>query len=362
MRSSLPLLAVWFGLGCAGLRLDAVQSAQSKPSNLAVFFTVQTRAGEPVPQLSAEQFRIYEDGALVSIHESQQTILNPEVAAEHYTLLLVDMSGSVSESEQLPLLVEAAGRFTEAVGKYQRVAVYAFDGSPEIYSISSFSGSAAASARAVSGLAHFRARDPSTNLNGAVVRASAVLGKAVGAGRAPLRFGTLVVFTDGTDRAGRVSAAELQRALDGQEHASFAIGVGHEIDEASLSRVGRQGHWLVQDASAMQQAFQAVADRIIGHTRSHYLLSYCSPARAGKHEVTIEAITPDSGLRGRLTYQFDAAGFGPGCNPQTPPPFALYARPSFLGPQRPPRQPRPKPPLTAPAKPAAASDTQSPGP
>ena len=43
----------------------------------------------------------------MSVHESQQTIINPEVAAEHYTLLLVDMSGSVTESDQVPLLVTA---------------------------------------------------------------------------------------------------------------------------------------------------------------------------------------------------------------------------------------------------------------
>jgi hypothetical protein len=341
MRLRLSLVVTCLAAGCAGLKLEVVKSAQSRPSNLALFFTVQTRAGEPVPQLSSEQFRIFEDGALVSIHESRQTILNPEVAAEHYTLLLVDMSGSVTGSEQLPLLVEAAARFTDAVGKYQKVAVYAFDGGPDIYPIAAFRGSPAAPARAVASLATFRTRDPSTNLNGAVVRASGVLAQAVARARTPLRFGTLVVFTDGTDRAGRLSSAELEKALAEQDQAVFAIGVGHEIDKATLARIGRQGHWLVKDSAAMQQAFQTVADRIIGHTRSHYLLSYCSPARAGKHQVTVETVMPDTGKRGRLSYEFDATGFGPGCDPASAPPFALPTQRSRSAPEIAVRRPAP---------------------
>jgi hypothetical protein len=284
-----------------------------------------------VGQLEAKQFRIYEDGSLVSLYESRQTILNPEIAAEHYTLLLVDMSGSVSKSPQLPLLVEAATKFTESVGQYQRVAVYAFDGAADIHPIVPFTTSSGASTRGASALSHFRPRDPSTNLNGAVVRGLEVLDQAVARARTPLRFGTLVVFTDGTDHAGRVPLAEVDRALEQKEHAVYAIGVGTEIDERALGRIGRSGHWLVKDGSAIQQAFQTAADRIVGYTRSHYLLSYCSPARAGKHQVTIEVVTPDPEKRGRLSYDFDAAGFGPGCDPGVAPPFDMklqVARPS----------------------------------
>jgi hypothetical protein len=323
------LFALLVSSGCASsLDVSLVQAAQRKPSNLAVFFKVQTRQGEPVAQLEAKQFRIYEDGAVVSLYESRQTILNPEVAAEHYTLLLVDMSGSVSESGQVPALVAAATQFTESVGRYHRVAVYAFDGAEDIHPISPFTTSPGASSRGVSALARFHPRDPSTNLNGAIVRASAVLAQAVSRARTPLRFGTLVVFTDGTDRAGRVPFSEVEKTLDQQEQAVFAIGVGTEIDEGTLSRIGRTGHSLVKDSAAIQQAFQTIADRIVGYTRSHYLLSYCSPARAGKHQVTIEAVTPDPEKHGRLSYEFDATGFGPGCEPSAAPPFEMKAGPA----------------------------------
>src|SRR5215813_1264394 len=130
MRLLLAVSAL--ALGCAGLRPTLVNTSVQKPSNVAVYFTVNTSSGEPVPGLTAEQFHIYEDGKLVSPYESKQTILNPEVAAKHYTLLLVDMSGSVTKSGQLPALQSAVNAFTTRVAQYQETAVYAFDGRADI--------------------------------------------------------------------------------------------------------------------------------------------------------------------------------------------------------------------------------------
>src|SRR5436190_7499563 len=132
------LLAVMGLCSCAGLQPRLVEASVQKPSNVAVYFTVDTRDGEPVPGLTAEQFHIYEDGKLVSPYESKQTILNPEIAAKHYTLLLVDMSGSVAKSGQLPALQEAVNAFTSKVGQYQETAVYAFDGRADIFPLRHF--------------------------------------------------------------------------------------------------------------------------------------------------------------------------------------------------------------------------------
>lgn len=104
------------------LRVQRIDSAQKKPNNVWVFFTVQ-RGDEPVGGLSAEDFTIYEDGEEVSKFESRQTIQNPEAAAVMYTMLLVDMSGSVTESSQVDPLVEAAKSFSERVGKSQKVGI-----------------------------------------------------------------------------------------------------------------------------------------------------------------------------------------------------------------------------------------------
>ncbi|HEY3444940.1 MAG TPA: vWA domain-containing protein [Myxococcales bacterium] len=316
LRLACALAALSMLAGCAGLKPRLVDASVQKPSNVAVYFTVDTREGEPVPGLTAEKFNIYEDSKLVSPFESKQTILNPEVAAMHYLLLLVDMSASVTQSGQKNVLEEAVGRFTERVGQYQQTAIYGFDGRSEIVPIRGFMPGKAGAAS----LATFQPKDPSTNLNGAVVEAIKVLEKQIEKSPVPLRFGTLVVFTDGTDHAHRVSSSDLQTALNGVNFEVFVIGVGAEVQEAELQAIGRSGASLSKDPAAVGVTFDQVAARIEGFSKRFYLLSYCSPSRAGSHELKIEPQGPE-GRTGSLTYLFNADGFGPDCDPNRKPSF-----------------------------------------
>jgi hypothetical protein len=306
--------------GCAGLRLQTVDHSVHKPSNVAVYFTVETRKGEPVANLTPQDFKIYEDKQPVSILESKQTILNPEVAAIHYTLLLIDMSGSVVDSGDMPTLIQAASTFGDRVGPYQKVAVYTFDGSPHLTPVVSFGGNVRSG---VAGLGSRRPRDPSTNLNGAVIEGIRVLEQQMERAPVPLRFGTLVVFTDGTDRAHRASAEDVSRALDaaGPMFETYVIGAGQEVDGGQLSRIGRSGTFASQNRADVQRGFDEISARIEAASKKFYLLSYCSPSRAGEHEVEVEANA--QGTSGRLEYRFNANGFGPGCDPNTRPPFDM---------------------------------------
>ena len=44
--------------GCAGLRLQMVDRSVQRPSNIAVYFTVDTTHGDPVPDLTPADFHI----------------------------------------------------------------------------------------------------------------------------------------------------------------------------------------------------------------------------------------------------------------------------------------------------------------
>jgi hypothetical protein len=306
--------------GCAGLKLQMVDHSVHKPSNVAVYFTVETRKGEPVANLTPQDFRIYEDRQPVSILESKQTILNPEVAAIHYTLLLIDMSGSVVDSGDMPALIQAASTFGDRVGPYQKVAVYTFDGSPHLTGVVPFGGNVRAG---VSSLGNRRPRDPSTNLNGAVIEGIRVLGQQMEHAPVPLRFGTLVVFTDGTDRAHRASEDDVMKSLDsaGPMFDTYVIGAGQEVDAKQLSRIGRSGTFASQNRADVQAGFDEISARIEAASKKYYLLSYCSPSRAGEHEVEVEA--NGAGSSGRLAYRFNANGFGPNCDPNQKPAFDM---------------------------------------
>jgi hypothetical protein len=312
--------------GCGGsLQVTRVKSDQEKPNNVWVFFTVE-KGKEPVGGLAASDFEVYEDDQLVSKYESKQTIQNPEVAAVMYTLLLLDMSGSVTESGQANLLVDAAEKFSERVGKTQKVGVYAFDGAEKIHPVVPFTETQGTVEGGLEGLRSYKPKDPSTNLNGAIVQALETLRKHLDEDRRPLKFGTLVVFTDGTDRAARVTHEQLTDAMKKKEYDTFeifGIGVGAELEKGQLEDIGRDGTELASDPKKVQEAFDKVAARIESHTKRFYLLSYCSPSRNGTHKVKILAKSEQG--KGALEYAFDATGFGPppACDPERKPAFTL---------------------------------------
>jgi hypothetical protein len=305
---------------CAGLKLQMVDRSVQRPSNIAVYFTVDTTRGDPVPDLTPADFHIYEDGEPVSVFESKQTILQPEVAAAHYTLLLIDMSGSVSGSPDMDKVVAGAASFSQQVGRYQKLGIYAFDGSPHITQVVPFGGGdPQATVRA---FANFQPRDPSTNLNGAVLDAIKVLDHQMAQSTLPLRFGTLVVFTDGTDHAARVSRDALHDALVDLDFEVYAIAVGAEVNDQEIRAIGRNGTFTSKNPADIRRGFDEIGNRIEGFSRRYYLLSYCSPARAGHHSVDIEAVK--GAMRGRLEYDFKADGFGPNCDPNQKPAFNVH--------------------------------------
>ena len=53
----------------------------------------------------------------------------------------------------------------------------------------------------------------------------------------------------------------------------------------------------------------------------YYLLSYCSPSRAGKHKLMVKVTF--KGKSGSLEHEFNAKGFRAGCDPKRRPNFSL---------------------------------------
>lgn len=322
------LLCSFFLVACGGgLKVTRINAAQKKPNNVWVFFTVE-RGDEPVGGLTADDFEIFEDDELVSKFESKQTIQNPEVAAVMYTMLLLDFSGSITEAGQADQLVDAAKLFADRVGKTQKVGVYIFDGEAKIHSVVPFTEAQGSVEGGLEGLRKYKPKDPSTNLHGAVIEGLQELKKSLDKDKKPLKFGTLVVFSDGTDRAARVSRDQMKEEIgkDEYEHYDlFAIGVGAEIAKANLDDIGREGTELAADQAKVKEAFEKVAAKIESHMKRFYLLSYCTPARKGEHEVRIKANSKDPEGSGSLEHKFNADGFGPppDCDPKAPPAFSL---------------------------------------
>lgn len=311
----------------------------SLPSRVSLLFKVDTCGGEPVAGLDATHFTLTEDGRPVSAYESQARV---QPRAERFrmdSLVVLDLSGSLLRSGDFGALQAAAKRYVSAVlatgRESQRVAVMTFDGRASPQLLVDFTDDEAALLSGLDSLAQvecrasadcagfvdrrtcagFRCVDDSTNLNGALVSALATLDERLSQADVTWRDAALVLFTDGTDQASRVSAAAALEAARSSRAHLFTVGLGGEVEEAALRAYGRDGYWPVEAAAGLDAAFAAIAARVNGLASRFYLLEYCSPKRSGTHVLKVTARLPQEAgeLLGGLSLSFDATGFTSGC-------------------------------------------------
>jgi hypothetical protein len=173
-------------------------------------------------------------------------------------------------------------------------------------------------------LESFTPRDTSRNLNGAIVAALGKLDAALAPSGKVVKVGTLVVFSHGPDVAGRVDGDTLHDKVWESPYDVIAIGVGEQAE--SLEPIARRGLVRAQAADTLPIAFEEAASKAQGELEKYYLVSYCSPARAGSRRLRLEVkYTNKEGEErtGDFESDFSAKGFGPGCNPMATPRFTL---------------------------------------
>lgn len=314
--------------------------AVSLPARVSLFFGVDTCEGNPVSGLAAEAFEVQEDGKPLSALESKRAIRAKGQRYRMASVLMLDLSGSILRSGDFSTLKEAATRYVRTVlsarDDGQRLAIMTFDGreSPEV--LVGFTSDPSVALRGLDALevrecstnsecagftdrrtcAGWRCVDDSTNLNGAVVKGLDFLDEALAAEAVTWKEGAFVVFTDGSDQASRVNTFDMLSRANRSAVRKFTVGLGGEIDLQTLRALGTDGSWPVNKASALSEAFDAVAAKVTSRANRFYLLEYCSPKRSGQHTVKVVAkwATPDGEtLVGGLSRTFDATGFSSGC-------------------------------------------------
>lgn len=302
---------------CSGLTLTQLDQAVAPPANVAALVRVTHCDGRPLEtRIQPENFTLSEDGFALSTYEALREIRPTRRDISEITAIVLDLSGSVHRSGLKEKMVEGTRRLIAQLGENRRIAIYGFDGRPDLIPYANFSDDPDVWEEALSRILDAELVDDSTNLNGAVVNALEILDTAVNAevrNVTQVTHGTLVLFTDGTDRAGRVRGYTARMAVQHSGHSTFTIGVGAEIDPAILQELGNTGHMLVDDPEQITDAFEQLGRDVAARSLQDYVVSYCSPSRSGVHELTITARMEDQS--GQTTIKFHSDNFGAGCDP-----------------------------------------------
>lgn len=308
-----------------GIDLELIEATTELPAKVRLFFRVDLGEENLFVTLTQNDFEIYEDNSLISALESKAQIQNRPGDYLYSSILLLDLSGSVLNSTNLPRVKDAAQSFVESVMpentevEYgsREMAVYWFDGEENIHLLQGFSFDKDELIVALQSVDEDISADNSTNLNGAVIQGLSVLESRlteVSLDPNLSTAGAMVIFTDGTDQAGRQddrTAIDAVKSLSSQ-YSVFTIGLGEEIDQNVLEQFGRDGFELAENSFDLNTAFLDVANRIKSASGSFYVLEYCSPKRSGEHEIQLRAIYEDR--VGTFTTRFSAEGFTGGCS------------------------------------------------
>jgi len=323
MRRLSLLITVIIGVGCGtsggNLKLKVLDAASQPPANVAVYFSVTGKTGEPLAGLKTADFKIYEDGKLVSEKKGKRTLLDLKMAESHTTLVLVDMSGPVVDSEYRPELVRSVSQFVERLSKaHHDVAVSVFDGGDEL--VPMFGFGAENPHDALEAMGKYKPRDRNGNLNGAVFQGVAALEKQMSSSGAARKQGNLIIFTDRGDLAHKVGADVVSAALDKTPADVYLIATGEGLKKEELAPMARTDAFYSTKTSELTIGFTQLGKHLESTTAGHYLLSYCSPRRKGEHDLEVEVTTDTE--TGRLSHHFSAKGFKKGCSPKKRPAFA----------------------------------------
>ena len=302
-------------LGTQLLRLEV----GPEEARVRVLLRMSDAEGGALPGLTADAFAVEEDGRAVSTVQSYQRLGSLEGSYASYSALVFDLSGA---AYYLPDVIEAlqdaarayAGALLGPEGPgSERVAVYGFGSTVE--QVLDFSADLDAVLDGIERLGRLRSDDHTTNVNGALIEANRHLVQARQRADASATAGTLVLFSDGTDRANVYSGADAQATVAVEAargpfgNRIFTVGSGGQVDREALAALGKDGSLFSESFGELGVPFGQIADEVLSRSRSVYLLEYISQQRAGTHALRVGATV--DGERGSLTCSFDGAGFVP---------------------------------------------------
>jgi len=307
-----------------GLIISLAEGNHELPQNVSIQLKVEEIINNDtvgVADLMKDDFVISENNRLINPLESEVKITPIPGEFNNYTLLLLDLSGSILNSESLNTLKNASKEFLKGIIRNSngnpQAAVYWFDGDTLIHELIAFTGDTAALDDAINGINASISQDRSTNLHGAIEQGTNIVKALEGVDNdGVVNVSQLVVFTDGDDEAAwrtEQDAADAINSTIGREVSIYTMGLGDIISREKLELFGRDGFEFVDNYDALLRSFENISERISANVNSFYFFEYCSPKRNGEHTLKL-TIQKSNNKRASITYCFNASGFSDNCN------------------------------------------------
>ena len=314
-------------LGENELLLSIQDQFTTLPGKVSIFFRVSDTNGNPIPGLTADQFTIYEQGrndacfSTISKTESQARISPNTQIFSNNTLLVLDLSNSVLSSSMEELKTASVSFVDNVMPSTEspafKMAIYWFDGEDELHMLNPLTSSKSELNAAIQGITQDISSDPSTDLYGAVIKATDVAEKLLkeSTGDDTIGAASVVIFTDGTDQASRYTQnAALSKVTNANRNISFfSIGLGAEIDAEVLADIGKTYSVFASNKEELETTFNDISFRVSQQANSFYLFEYCSPKRDGSGESNLAIQVNDGNRKGAVQTKFSANGFTGGC-------------------------------------------------
>ncbi len=298
------------------------------PALVQVLVKVQTCDPKPkaVTGLEISNFTLKENNDVLSVSESK---VGFDPARQNFgtsNLLLLDLSGSVRDDPNGLSTIRAAVEkyvsqiFDSSGSSFAKLGVFWFDGEDKIKTLVDFNTSKDAILLKLKD-AIPDSKDSSTNLYGATVQGiEKLVSESI---NTPLNSNSLLsnitIFTDGKDRAGRITKTQVLSEINSKLKGNFLIqtvGLGTEIDQNALIEIGRDGSIFAKDFAELSTKLGEAATAFLQQGNSFYSIRYCSPLRAGKGELSISVQKDKLGQATLPKLNYSASKFAGGCDPQ----------------------------------------------
>lgn len=295
------------------LKLSELTDPRERSAHLRVHFSVLDAEGRAVSDLRTSDFLVRENNTQLDTTESALRIVRSNDPILAPVVLLLDLSRSVVLAGALERIIESANAVINALVNDQELSILVFADQARV--LTDFSSDRAAHRSAVASLVEQEGN--STNLFGAMIKGyslwqdgvtrppiadagvtppTTAFSPSTEGGAAPLVVGMLVAISDGNDTASVATLKDVLAARGNKK--TLFLRAGQNLDRLIAKQLSTLGVLdITESTTELPEDLAATFLRASQLDEALYVAEYCSPKRAGSHDLSLSLRTNTTFLK-----------------------------------------------------------------